>query len=74
MDLQGSGSVGDYGDIAWWDSREDQARLGDVGFGDTTPAEGPGDDESGTDKSSREDIFGGVGALFTGQDGGNEWY
>jgi len=72
MGLQGSGRGSDDEEAPWWDSRVGQASLGDEGFGDTTPAEGSGDDESGTDKSSREDIFGGVGSIFTGRGGGKE--
>jgi hypothetical protein len=72
VDLQGRGSGGGDSEAAWWDSREDQAHFTDEGFQDTTPAEGPGDDEPGTDKGAEQDLFGGVGSIFTGRGGRDE--
>ena len=70
--LQGRGAEYDDADPPWWESSIEGGGSVDGGIGSPAPTEGSGDDESGPNQGSREDIFGGVGSLFTGRGGGKE--
>jgi hypothetical protein len=72
VDVQGRGHNSEDGSTPWWDSREANPSIGDEGLGDTASAEGRSDDESGSDQGAEDDIFGGVGSIFSGRGGRKE--
>lgn len=71
VDLQGYRGGADEGDTPWWDSGTGEGSV-DEGQRTTASTEGDGGDESRSGESSRQEIFGGVGSVFTRRGGGEE--